>query len=83
MLDELNKLSKHLIYHIYIGMQYENTVIVFFSFHATLKFPLLLTIDGILGFFIKYNKLPIFKVELTACDQFYVVFGLAVMFFNS
>ena len=64
-------------------MQYENPFIVFFSFHATFKFPLLLTIDGILEFFIKYNKLHIFKVELTACDQFYVVFGLAVMFFNS
>ena len=64
-------------------MQYENSFKFFYSFHATFKFPLLLTIDGILEFFIKYNKLPIFKVELTACDQFYVVFGLAVMFFNS
>ena len=64
-------------------MQYENPFKFFFSFHATFKFPLLLTIDGILEFFIKYNKLPIFKVELTACDQFFVIFGLAVMFFNS
>ena len=30
------------------------SLLIFFSFHATFKFALLLTIDGILEFFIKY-----------------------------
>ena len=76
MLDEMNKL-----YIIYIDMQYENPLIVFFIWCYLNPYDWQLT--EFLSFSSSIINFLFFKVELTACDQFYVVFGLAVMFFNS
>ena len=48
-----------------------------------LNFPYYWQLTEYLNFLSSIINFLFFKVELTACDQFYVVFGLAVMFFNS